>query len=67
MRNDPLFHIAAAVALAVLAVLLVGIVTFSRGGAFNRRQANRLMRWRIVLQALAVALIVALAWLGQRG
>ena len=55
---DPLFLIAALTVLAVLVILTVGIGGFARGGEFNRRHGNRLMRWRIIAQALAVVLIL---------
>jgi hypothetical protein len=67
LMSDPLFIVAALAALAVLAILMVGIAGFARGGDFNRRNANRLMRWRIAAQAVAVVLIVAFAWFGSRG
>ena len=58
MARDPFFIIAAVAALAVLAVLLLGIGGFAKGGEFNRRNANRIMRWRIGLQFVAVLLIL---------
>ncbi len=58
MGRDPFFLLAAFAALAVLAVLLLGIGGFAKGGAFNRRNANRIMRWRIILQFVAVLLIL---------
>lgn len=58
MLNDPLFLVAAAACLVVVVILLVGIGGFARGGEFNRRHANRLMRWRVIAQAIAVALIL---------
>lgn len=67
MLNDPLFVLAAIASLGVLAILMVGIGGFARGGDFNRKHANRLMRWRIGAQAVAVILIVAFAWLRSRG
>ncbi|MFT3687836.1 twin transmembrane helix small protein [Paenirhodobacter sp.] len=63
MFRDPLFIVAAVACLAVLAVLLFGIGSFGIGGDFNRRNANRLMRWRIGAQAVAIALIVLFVWL----
>lgn len=45
---------------AVVLVLAVGLVGLFRGGAFNRRWGNVLMRWRVGLQALAI-LLIALA------
>jgi hypothetical protein len=58
LSQDPLFIIAALATLAVLVILMVGIGGFARGGDFNRKHANRVMRYRIIAQAVAVALIV---------
>lgn len=43
--------------LATLGVLIVGLVGFFQGGAFNERYGNRLMRARVALQLLAVTLL----------
>ena len=43
--------------LATLGVLFVGLFAMARGGEFNRKHGNRLMRWRVVLQGTAVLLI----------
>lgn len=58
MTKDPLFIIAAIACLGVLVVLMIGIGGFAKGGAFNRKHSNRIMRYRIVAQAIAVALIL---------
>ena len=58
MLGDPLFFVAAIAALAVLVILMVGIGGFARGGEFNKRNANRIMRLRVAAQALAVMLIL---------
>lgn len=68
LLNDPMFILAAVAALVVLAILMVGIGGFAKGGEFNRKHANRLMRYRIAAQAVAVALIVAFAyWRSTKG
>ena len=67
MASQPLFWIAGIVCLAVLAVLLVGIGGFARGGEFNRKYANKIMQLRILLQFIAVILIVLFAWLLRKG
>jgi hypothetical protein len=67
LREDPLFWIAAIAALAVLVILAVGIGGFARGGEFNRKHGNRMMRWRIYAQFVAVVLIVAFAWFRSKG
>ncbi len=67
MINDPIFILAAIACLVVLAVLAVGIGSFGKGGEFNRLHANRLMRYRIAAQAVAVVLIVGFAYFRARG
>jgi hypothetical protein len=37
---------------------MVGVGGFGMGGEFNRKHANRIMRYRIIAQAVAVALIL---------
>ncbi len=52
-----------AVALAaVVIVLLAGLVAMARGGEFNRKYGNKLMRWRVALQGSAILLLLAI-WL----
>jgi len=67
MFSDPLFLLATVACFVVLGILLFGIGTFARGGEFNKRHANRIMRWRIGVQFVAVILIVAFAWLNAGG
>jgi hypothetical protein len=50
----------------VLAILLFGIGTFAKGGEFNKRNANKIMRWRLGVQFAAVVVIAAFAWLRSR-
>lgn len=58
MTRDPLFIVAALACLVVLVILMTGIGGFAKGGDFNRKHANRIMRYRIIAQAIAVALIL---------
>ena len=58
MINDPLFIVAALACFGVLIILMIGIGGFAKGGDFNRKHANRIMRYRIIAQAVAVGLIV---------
>jgi hypothetical protein len=67
MTSDPIFILAALAVLAVAVILLVGIGGFARGGEFNRKNANKVMRWRIGMQAVAVALILLLIYLRKDG
>ncbi len=62
MLNDPMFLLVAVATLIVLVILMVGIGSFAKGGAFNAKHANRIMRYRIGAQAVAVLIIVGVAW-----
>ena len=44
--------------LAILGVLVFGVVTMGRGGAGAGERSNRLMRWRVILQFAALAIIL---------
>ena len=63
MANDPLFILVAVSCLIVLGILMFGVGTFGKGGEFNRKNANKIMRWRIAAQAVAVALILLYVYL----
>ena len=67
MLSDPLFILAAIASLGVLAVLAVGIAGFGRGGEFNRKHGNRMMRWRLYAQFSAVALIMVFVYFRSKG
>jgi hypothetical protein len=58
------FLIPAAVVLTAI-VLIVGIAGFARGGEFNRKYGNKLMRLRILFQFAAIVLVVIALLLSQ--
>ena len=60
--TDPLFIIVLLAVVAVVVVLMLGLGGFAGGGAFNKRNSNKLMRYRIIAQFIAVLLIVAYVW-----
>ncbi len=68
MGSDPLFWLVVITCLAVLGVLLFGVTVFTRGGEANKKYANKIMRWRIGLQFLAVVFIlIFIAFRGGSG
>ena len=67
MASQPLFWIVALACLAVLGVLLVGIGGFAKGGEFNKKHANKVMRLRLLLQFIAVILILIFVWFTKGG
>ena len=58
MFQDPLFIVVGIACLIVLGILLTGVGGFAKGGDFNRKHANKIMRWRIYAQAVAIVLIL---------
>lgn len=58
------FLVIAAV-LAVAVVLGMGLVNMMRGGTPGRSQ--QLMRWRVGLQAIAIAVIMLVIWATKSG
>jgi hypothetical protein len=59
---DIFTYIIPAALLAVTAVLAVGIYSLFRGGEFGRSYSNKLMRLRVVMQAVAIAVLMAAVW-----
>ncbi|WP_424928417.1 twin transmembrane helix small protein [Amaricoccus tamworthensis] len=67
MAQDPLFIVVAVACLLVLAILVFGVGTFGKGGDFNRKYANKIMRARLVAQFVAVILILVFVWARSGG
>ena len=47
---------------AVATVLALGIYALFRGGDFGRSYSNKLMRLRVVMQAVAIAVLMGAVW-----
>lgn len=47
---------------AVATVLAFGIYALFRGGDFGRSYSNKLMRLRVVMQAVAIAVLMGAVW-----
>ena len=65
--SDPFFVIVLGAVVLVAIVLLIGVGGFARGGEFNRKYANKIMRLRLLLQFIAVLLILLYVYLRQQG
>ncbi len=65
MENGFLILVLVACA-GVLIILLLGINSFRRGGAYARENSNKFMRWRLIAQLVAVVLIVAFVYLRRQ-
>ena len=53
--------------LAVAGILGWGVLTMARGGAYNINNSNRIMRYRIIFQAIALIIILGLMWWQRTG
>jgi hypothetical protein len=60
--NQFLLYLSLFAMLAVLAVLFTGIFSLVRGGSFRDRWSNKLMRLRVLLQAVAIVILCFSAW-----
>lgn len=52
---------------AVAVVLLIGLYSLWRGGEFARTNSNKLMRLRVLLQAIAILIIMLVVAFSHRG
>jgi len=64
---DAFYYVVVASVLIVVIILMIGLGGFMRGGEFNRRYGNKLMRLRIIGQAVAVVLILIYVAVRQAG
>tara|TARA_R110000850_G_scaffold55133_3_gene130670 strand:+ start:1775 stop:1972 length:198 start_codon:yes stop_codon:yes gene_type:complete len=55
--SDPFFILIVIAVVITAVVLLMGFGGFASGGAFNKANSNKLMRYRIIAQFVAVVLI----------
>lgn len=67
LAKDPLFIVVGIACLVVLGILLTGIGGFAKGGDFNRKHANRIMRYRIYAQFGAIVLILLFVLIRRGG
>ena len=51
-------YLVGAALVVVVVILFSGLFAMARGGAFNQRWGNRLMRLRVIAQGVAITLIV---------
>ncbi len=58
MGSDPLFILILLACFAVVIVLVTGLGGFAKGSGWAQKNSNRLMRYRLAAQFVAVVLIV---------
>jgi hypothetical protein len=64
--NDVFSYLIPAALVAVTVTLGFGLYALFKGGDFGRSYSNKLMRLRVLLQAITVAILVAAVWWRHR-
>ena len=64
--SGTLFYLAVTACIVTFIVVMVGILGFGTGRA-SASFSNRMMRYRVIAQAIAIILIMATVWLVQSG
>ncbi|WDI33076.1 twin transmembrane helix small protein [Hyphococcus flavus] len=52
---------------ATAIILAVGLFSLAKGGAFAKENSNKLMRLRVIAQAVTIALMMLFLWLVGKG
>ena len=50
---------------ATLAVVVIGVIAMAVNGKLNKNHSNKLMRLRVLFQALAIFVFVLIVWLAR--
>ena len=50
---------------SVFVIMALGIVSMVKGGEFNKKYGNAIMRWRVMLQGATLALLALAFFTGQ--
>ncbi len=50
---------------ATLAVVVIGVITMAVNGKLNKNHSNKLMRIRVLFQAVAIFIFVIIIWLAR--
>jgi hypothetical protein len=64
--NGTLFTVVVIAMIATVGVLFLGLFSMARGGEFNRKHGNKLMRFRVAFQAVTILLFVIVLLLASR-
>ena len=50
---------------ATLAVVIIGVIAMAVNGKLNKNHSNKLMRLRVLFQAIAILVFVIIVWLAR--
>ena len=49
--------------IGALGVVVIGVIAMATNGKINKKHSNKLMRLRVLFQAIAVVIFVIIVWL----
>ena len=50
---------------ATLAIVVIGVIAMAINGKLNKNHSNKLMRLRVLFQAIAILVFVIIVWLAR--
>ena len=50
---------------ATLAIVVIGVIAMAVNGKINKNHSNKLMRLRVLFQAIAIFVFVIIVWLAR--
>ena len=50
---------------ATLAIVVIGVIAMAVNGKLNKNHSNKLMRLRVLFQAIAIFVFVVIIWLAR--
>ena len=50
---------------ATLAIVVIGVIAMALNGKLNKNHSNKLMRLRVLFQAIAIFVFVIIVWLAR--
>ena len=50
---------------ATLAIVVIGVIAMAVNGKLNKKHSNKLMRLRVLFQAIAILVFVIIVWLAR--
>jgi hypothetical protein len=51
--------------IAALGVVVIGVIAMAVNGKLNKKHGNKLMRLRVLFQAIAIVIFVIVIWLAR--
>lgn len=63
--SNVVFGLMIAAMVVTLGILFFGLFSMARGGDFNKRNANKIMRMRVIMQGVAILLFLLFVLLVQ--